>query len=66
MIIGSRYKQRKVVKLNDVTANGSWWGVDQVVSNAGLRYKPMEVIQLPSLLTMWGALGKIKRNRGIL
>ena len=44
--------------------NGSCRGVDWVVSETGSRYKPIEVIQLPSLLTMRGALGKILWKRG--
>ena len=58
IIIGSINKQIEVVQLDDVTFNWKLMGIrlSQIITE--LRYKPNEVIQLLSLLTMWGSVGK--------
>ena len=58
IIIGSINKQSEYFQLDDVTFNWKLMGIrlSQIITE--LRYKPSEVIQLPSLLTMWGSLGK--------
>ena len=39
--------------------NGSWQEVDQFESKTDSGYKSSEVVQLQTLLKMWGSLGKM-------
>ena len=54
----SRNKLSEFFQLDDVTVN--WKLVESRSSRiiSGLIYKPSKIVQIPSLLTIWGSLGR--------